>query len=238
MDGSSSVPSVVFGSHCGSHQPAPTNSYQTKEIVLYGSILDTQVETLVQRLKGLCDPGVVHFNEHEMVMSLRTGHDPDVTVRIRRHHKDSHHSNTHNMWHLRLVLIRYVGGPEPDATCPAIVRKCIDSVMTTPANTSMMEVIKALGLRMDYEYLAKGQLFTKGNVKVIIEQLQKTDRPGSYQEQDLKHISDSHLITMTMSLPENGDYKSAAKHIREFADQLDPLANMEKVDYWLKKSTA
>ncbi|TKR73813.1 hypothetical protein L596_021080 [Steinernema carpocapsae] len=167
-----------------------------------------------------------------MVMSLRTGHDADVTVRIRRHHKDTLYSSTHNMWHLR-----YIGGPEPDATCPAIVRKCIDSVMTTPVNTSMMEVVKALGLRMDFEYLAKGQLFTKGNVKVIIEQLQKTDRPGSYQEQDLKLISDSHLITMTMSLPENGDYKSAAKHIREFADQLVPLTCMEKVDYWVKKSS-
>lgn len=48
-----------------------TTSYQSKECVLYGSIKDgTNYEQFLQRLRGLCDPGVVSFHEHEMVFSL------------------------------------------------------------------------------------------------------------------------------------------------------------------------
>uniref|UniRef100_A0A1I8A927 Mediator of RNA polymerase II transcription subunit 18 n=1 Tax=Steinernema glaseri TaxID=37863 RepID=A0A1I8A927_9BILA len=231
MDPTSQSTSVVFG-HPGTagFQPTPASSYQSKEVVLYGSILDSHHETLLQRLKGLCDPGHIRFYEHEMVFCLKTGHDPDVTVRMRRKHKDPPNSNTHNVWHMR-----YVGGPEPDATCPTIVRKCIDSVIQTPVNTQMMEFVKALGLRIDFEYLSQGYLFTKQNVKVIIERMQKTEKTGSYHEQDLKYISDSHLVTLTMSLPENSDYLSAAKYLREFGDQLAPLTQMEKIDYWIRK---
>ncbi|KAK0402012.1 hypothetical protein QR680_016094 [Steinernema hermaphroditum] len=230
MDGSAQSTSVVFG-HAGAtgFQPTPTSSYQTKEVVLYGSILDSQLETLIQRLKGLCDPGQLTFHEHEMVFVLKTGHDPDVTVRMRRKYKEQQ-SNAHNVWHMR-----YVGGPEPDAACPTIVRKCIDSLIQTPINTQMMEFVKALGLRIDFEYLSKGYLFTKQNVKVIIERIQKTEKTGSYHETDLKYISDSHLVTLTMSMPENSDYLSAAKYLREFGDQLAPLAHMEKIDYWIRK---
>jgi hypothetical protein len=43
---------------------------QAQECVLYGSVLDTQRDFLMQRLKGLCDPGVVDYYEQEMVFSL------------------------------------------------------------------------------------------------------------------------------------------------------------------------
>ena len=53
--------------------PLTTTSYQSKECVLYGSIKEgTNYEQFLQRLRGLCDPGVVSFHEHEMVFSLST----------------------------------------------------------------------------------------------------------------------------------------------------------------------
>lgn len=41
-----------------------------KECILYGSVLKEHEEKLLQRLRGLCDPGQHSFNEHEMVFSL------------------------------------------------------------------------------------------------------------------------------------------------------------------------
>uniref|UniRef100_A0A1I7XFK5 RWD domain-containing protein n=1 Tax=Heterorhabditis bacteriophora TaxID=37862 RepID=A0A1I7XFK5_HETBA len=39
-------------------------------------------QDLERRLTGLCDPGLTEFHEHEMSFSLRTGTDPDVTIRL------------------------------------------------------------------------------------------------------------------------------------------------------------
>lgn len=43
---------------------------QAQECVLYGSVLDSQKDFLMQRLKGLCDPGIIEYYEQEMVFSL------------------------------------------------------------------------------------------------------------------------------------------------------------------------
>jgi hypothetical protein len=46
------------------------SQYQSQECVLYGSVLDSHKEYLIQRLKGLADPGMVEFYEQEMIFSL------------------------------------------------------------------------------------------------------------------------------------------------------------------------
>uniref|UniRef100_A0A914WRC8 Mediator of RNA polymerase II transcription subunit 18 n=1 Tax=Plectus sambesii TaxID=2011161 RepID=A0A914WRC8_9BILA len=115
------------------------NQYQSQECVLYGSVLDNQKDYLIQRLKGLADPGTVEFHEQEMIFSLKTGNTtPDVTVvRLRRKWKQDRTSNI-SAWHFR-----YIGSPENDQKCPTIVRKTIDSLVDS---NNMMEFIKALGL--------------------------------------------------------------------------------------------
>ena len=45
--------------------------YQTQECVLYGSVLEHRKDLVLQRLKGLCDPGYTEFIENELVFSLR-----------------------------------------------------------------------------------------------------------------------------------------------------------------------
>ncbi|CAI5440013.1 unnamed protein product [Caenorhabditis angaria] len=179
-----------------------------------------------RRLAGLCDPGSEDFHEHEMSFSLRTGVNmsPDVSIKIRRRFKPD--IVFHNQW-----LFRYIGVPEPDAKCPVIVRKVINSICYSQ---DCMTFAKTLGLRMDYEYMAKGKLWTKGNIKIATNILSRTERPGQYDPASIKPVSDSVLVEISCALPESAEYTMAAKQIRDFADQLMPLVCMEKVDYWRK----
>ncbi|VDP18630.1 unnamed protein product [Onchocerca flexuosa] len=185
-----------------------------KECILYGSVLKEHEEKLLQRLRGLCDPGQHSFNEHEM--------DPDVTVRLRR--KFGGPDANSFQWHFR-----YMGAAEPDVHCPTIIRKSIDSLIYS---SNMMEFVKTLGLRMDYEYLTKGYLFTKGNIKIIINNITRTEKIGTYDPNVLKPLSDSLLIEMSVALPDTKEYMTTAKALRSFADQLSPICDMQKVEYW------
>ncbi|MFH4975960.1 hypothetical protein AB6A40_002669 [Gnathostoma spinigerum] len=197
-------------------------SYQSKECVLYGSVLKENEDQLVQRLRGLCDPGQAEFSEHEMIFSLRTGQDPDVTVRLRR--KFGGPDANSFQWHFR-----YIGAPEPDVACPTIIRKSIDSLIYSH---NMMEFVKTLGLRMDYEYIAKGHMFTKGSIKIVISTITRTEKTGKYDQDVLKPLSESLLVEMSVILPDSKEYMSTAKMLRDFADQLLPICDMQKVEYW------
>lgn len=107
--------------------------------------------------------------------------DSQVQVRLRRRlNTDAFY------WHAR-----YVGTPEPDPNCPTLVRKTIDSCVYS---SGMMEFIKALGLRcvlkyliifspflrIDYELLMDGYLFTKDNIKITISHISYTEKTGHY----------------------------------------------------------
>lgn len=72
MDWRSSMPTTVT-SLPPKHQPTQSSSllrYQSTECILYGSILSSQKENLLQRLRGLCDPGIASFQEHNMCFRL------------------------------------------------------------------------------------------------------------------------------------------------------------------------
>ncbi|RCN32224.1 Med18 protein, partial [Ancylostoma caninum] len=211
--------------------------YQCQELILYGSVFADNLPDLERRLTGLCDPGSTEFHEHDLSFSLRTGTDPDVTIRYltgtfnlafiitcacsccrlrRRFNVDSFNSH---QWQFR-----YIGGPEPDQKCPVIVRKVIDSIAYSHL---MMDFVKTLGLRMDYEYIAKGTVWTNGKMKVVLSQIQKTEKAGHYDQANLKRFSDSYLVEMSVCLPDSAEYTAAAKQLRDFADQLLPLVEME-----------
>ncbi|CAD6195506.1 unnamed protein product [Caenorhabditis auriculariae] len=192
----------------------PSTTYQTQECILYGSVFSEFLPDLERRLAGLCDPGNEEYNEHEMSFSLRTGNPtPDVTIRLRRRFRsDAYHNN---QW-----LLRYIGVPEPDEKCPVIVRKVIDSVCYSH---DMMVFAKTLGLRMDYEYITKGSVWTNGKIKIVTSHLQRSERPGHYDSTMIRKLSDSVLVEMSISLPESAEYTQEAKRLRDFADQFVPL---------------
>uniref|UniRef100_A0A1I7TD39 Mediator of RNA polymerase II transcription subunit 18 n=1 Tax=Caenorhabditis tropicalis TaxID=1561998 RepID=A0A1I7TD39_9PELO len=212
----------------GSRPKLSVNStpYQTQECVLYGSIFAKNIPDLERRLAGLCDPGSEEFSEHEMSFSLRTSGAMDVKTDIKLRRRFRTEYQIQNYWQLR-----YIGVPEPDQKCPTIVRKEISSLVHSQ---DMMTYAKALGLRMDYEYITQGKLWTKGNIKILHSTLTRTLRAGTYDSNSLKSMSDSALVEISISLPESAEYLPAAKSLRDFADQLMPLVHMEKVDYWKK----
>ncbi|KAF1770998.1 hypothetical protein GCK72_002822 [Caenorhabditis remanei] len=211
-----------------SQQKLSVNStpYQTQECVLYGSIYIKNVPDLERRLAGLCDPGCEEFFEHEMSFSLRTASTYDLKTDIKLRRRFRSDNQVQNYWQLK-----YIGVPEPDQKCPTIVRKEISSLVHS---NDMMTYAKSLGLRMDYEYITQGKLWTKGNIKILHATLTKTLKAGTYDSSSIKSMSDSALVEISISLPESAEYMTAAKSLRDFADQLMPLVHMEKVDYWKK----
>ncbi|CZR14431.1 Mediator of RNA polymerase II transcription subunit 18 [Caenorhabditis elegans] len=161
-----------------------------------------------------------------MSFSLRSSGIMDIKtdIKLRRRFRTEH--RIQNYWQLK-----YIGVPEPDQKCPTIVRKEISSLVHSQ---DMMTYAKSLGLRMDYEYMTQGKLWTKGNIKILHSILTSTSRAGTYDSNSIKSVSDSALVEISISLPESAEYMPAAKSLRDFADQLMPLVNMEKVDYWKK----
>lgn len=87
---------------------------------------------------------------------------------------------------------------------------------------------------MDYEYIVRGFLFTAGRIKIVVSRMQRTEKAGVYDQSTIKKLSDSLLVEMSTCLPESADYMPAAKALRDLADQLSPLVEMKKVDYWKK----
>uniref|UniRef100_A0A914IGW7 Mediator of RNA polymerase II transcription subunit 18 n=1 Tax=Globodera rostochiensis TaxID=31243 RepID=A0A914IGW7_GLORO len=208
----------------------PTSQYQSTECVLFGSIFSDHKDQLMQRLKGLCDPdGPTSFFEHNMVFKLKTGLESPVQVQMRRRFRvDALH------WHCR-----YVSQPEAHikASCErddeeeapdVVVRKVIDSLIYS---TDMMSFVKSLGLRMEYEYIANGFLFTKGDIRILLYQLQCSDTIGNYNK--LKQFGESFLVEASILLPGHGleHLQPASKSLKEFADQLHPLCKLTFVDY-------
>ncbi|CAJ0944613.1 unnamed protein product, partial [Mesorhabditis belari] len=211
----------------------PTTSYQCQELILFGSLRSEHVENLEARLAGLCDKSCQEFQEHELTCTLRVtpsatslSSQSNVTVRLRRVFNFDIMNQTANKWHMR-----YMGMPEPTVKCPVIVRKVIDSVMHS---VNMMEFIKALGLRMEYEYITEGKVYTCGKIKIVLNKLKKCESPGRYDVSHVKPFTNAVLVEVSTALPDGVEYMQEAKQLRAFADQLLPLVKMEKIEYWKK----
>lgn len=130
-----------------------------------------------------------------------------------------------DVWHCR-----YVGPPAADKV-PAICRTVTDSVVHCPA---MMEFVKNMGLRLEYEFIARGFLFTKGPIKIIVSKIFCTNNPGQYNRESLKPQTDSHIIEAIIPV-KNDDTAKYAKILKDFCDQLAPLVEFRKVEYFKSK---
>jgi len=192
--------------------------YQSTEYLLYGSIHSDKLDQLLQLLQGLCDPGgSTKFQEHDMCFKLKTKEEHGQTVQVharRRFKFDSY------FWHFR-----YIGMPETSTT-DVIVRKTLNSLVYS---NNMMDFVKSLGLRMEYEYIADGSVFTKGNIRILVYRVVYTETTGNYTK--LKDLSDSYLVEASIMLQEKQPHNTAAKELKEFAPQLLPLCKLENIKY-------
>ncbi|XP_034939774.1 mediator of RNA polymerase II transcription subunit 18 [Chelonus insularis] len=196
-----------------------SNIIPNQEYLLQGSVLDSTVEVLLHRLRGLCDnvdSGPETFNDHEMCFSIRRGPPPDQPLYLRVRRAMDH---TDMPWQLR-----YIGQPElGDKSRPTIVRSSID----IGTSNTVVEFLTELGCRLDFEYIVRGYMFRKGRMKVTVSKIFKMS-PGKISE-GVEPISQSYLVELSVLAPTGQD--AIAEDMRIFAEQLKPLVQLEKIDY-------
>uniref|UniRef100_A0A672RGC7 Mediator of RNA polymerase II transcription subunit 18 n=1 Tax=Sinocyclocheilus grahami TaxID=75366 RepID=A0A672RGC7_SINGR len=179
-----------------------------------GSVLDQSLESLLHRLRGLCDNMEPEsFADHELVYLLKGQQGNPFMLRGRR-------SLLHPTapWHLR-----YLGQPEVgDKSRHALVRNCVD----VAASHSLPEFLNEMGFRMDHEFVAKGQVFRKGAMKVVVSKLLRVLATGNTE--NTEPLSLSYIVELSVLAPAGQDFVS--EDMRSFAEQLKPLVHLEKID--------
>ncbi|XP_015524429.1 mediator of RNA polymerase II transcription subunit 18 [Neodiprion pinetum] len=196
-----------------------SNIIPNQEYLLQGSVMDSAVEVLLQRLRGLCDnvdSRPETFRDHEMCFSIRRGPPPEqpLSLRVRRalDHQDM-------PWQLR-----YIGQPElGDKSRPTIVRSSIDIA----TSSTVVEFLTELGCRIDFEYIVQGYMFRKGRMKVTVAKIFKMVQVKI--PDNVEPISQSYLVELSVLAPRGQD--AIAEDMRIFAEQLRPLVQLEKIDY-------
>uniref|UniRef100_A0A915KDH7 Mediator of RNA polymerase II transcription subunit 18 n=1 Tax=Romanomermis culicivorax TaxID=13658 RepID=A0A915KDH7_ROMCU len=202
----------------------------THEYILQGSVIDSNVENLIQRIKGLADPKCETFLEHEMVFALK----PMGSNPVQLHCRFDVNSDVNN----RVHHLRYVGNIEPESSAlmpapsstpggapmPVICRKVIESFVRT---NDMMHFFRLTGFRFEYEFVAEGTIFTKGHLKITVTKISRLEKTG--HSSTAQKMTGSHFVEMTAMGP-SGDH-NLAKSMRDFADQLSSVVKLEKVDY-------
>ena len=181
--------------------------------MLQGSVMDSAVEHLLHRLRGLCDnadTGCEQFHDHEIVFLMKSPQNQSVSLRVRRSLDPQHEQLP---FHLR-----YLGQPEiGDKNRATLVRSCVDVACTQNVTIFLEE----MGFKKDFEFLSKGFIFRKGRMKVVVAKISRKENVDQY-------ISGSYLVELSVVAPAGQD--GLADEVKAFAEQLKPLVNLEKVD--------
>ncbi|KAG2460703.1 MED18 polymerase, partial [Polypterus senegalus] len=153
------------------------------------------------------------FVDHEMVFLLKGQQGSPFILRA-RHSLDRPNAP----WHLR-----YLGQPEVgDKSRHALVRNCVDVAVSH----NLTEFLSEMGFRMDHEFVAKGHIFRKGALKVVVCKLYRLLLPGNTESTE--NLSLSNLVELSMLAPAGQD--TVSDDMRNFAEQLKPLVHLEKID--------
>ncbi|XP_022130937.1 mediator of RNA polymerase II transcription subunit 18 [Pieris rapae] len=198
-------------------QALKANIIPNQEYLLQGSVLDSAVEVLLHRLRGLCDnvdAGPETFDDQEVCFSLR---DPNQQV-------------APLMLRVRKALdardmpyqLRYIGQPDlGDKNRPTVVRSSLDIA----CSGMLIEFLNELGCRIEFEYSVKGYMFRKGRMKITVAKVFKISQSSMPPEP----ISQSYLVELSVLAPQGQD--AIGEDMRAFADQLRPLVQLDKIDY-------
>jgi len=198
-----------------------------QEYLLQGSILDAHRDTLLHRLRGLCDNAEnspEHFNDYESVYMLRNssasaavGQQSQFVLFRVRHALDRPEAPAH---------IRYLGNAEMgDRTRQTLVRACLDVAVSSNVREFLME----MGFRLDHDYVAQGFFFRKGRMKVTVYKIFTLLQPGKTDSSNLEPLGASHLVELSVVAPLGQE--QIGEDMKNFADQLKPLVSLDKVDH-------
>ncbi|KAL4225546.1 Mediator of RNA polymerase II transcription subunit 18 [Mactra antiquata] len=194
------------------------------EYLLQGSIVDSSKDVLVHRLRGLCDNADSNpeaFHDHEMIFSLKgSPQQQPMTVYLR------HSLIQTDCWHLR-----YVGSTEfGDKTRQTLVRSCVD----IGVSDSIVKFLNEIGFKLEYEFVAKGYFFHKGRMKVTVSKLFKMNIQGDVNNID--PLTLSCLVELSVVVPTGQE--QVGEDMKNFAEQLKPLVQLEKVDHRRQQQAA
>ncbi|XP_033227603.1 mediator of RNA polymerase II transcription subunit 18 [Belonocnema kinseyi] len=199
-----------------------TNIIPNQEYLLQGSVLDSAVEVLLHRLRGLCDnvdSGPETFYDHEACFSIRRGPPPEqpLLLRVRRAL-----DYTDMPWQLRYIGQTEIG----DKSRPTLIRSSLDIATSSSVNEFLLE----LGCKVDFEYIVRGYMFRKGRMKVTVSKIFKMAQGNQGKIPDsAEPMSQSYLVELSVLAPSGQD--AIAEDMRSFAEQLKPLVQLEKIDY-------
>lgn len=109
------------------------------------------------------------------------------------------------------------------------MRSCYDIACSENA----VEFLTELGCRLEFEYVAKGFVFRKGRMKITVSKIHKVASGpplpnGGPPAEALEALTASHLVELSVLAPSGSD--AVADDMKNFADQLKPLVNMDKID--------
>nr|XP_022334633.1 uncharacterized protein LOC111131411 [Crassostrea virginica] len=192
----------------------------TTEFFLQGSVMENSLETLVNRLKGLCDNADYYqqetFQDHEMVFHIKNQSVPTPLVfRVR-----------HSLVQPECWSLRYLGHAEVgDKNRPTLVRSYIDC----PTSENVVQFIGELGFRMEHEFVVKGYYFHKGRMKITASKFYKMNQPGHTAVEAVDAICPSYLVEL--SVVTSSGQEGVGEDMKNFAEQLKPLVILEKTDH-------
>ncbi|KFP78320.1 Mediator of RNA polymerase II transcription subunit 18 [Apaloderma vittatum] len=186
------------------------------EYLLQGSILDQSLESLLHRLWGVCDNMEPEtFLDHEMVFLLKRQQASPFMLQAQWSMDKSGMP-----WRLC-----YLGQPEieiGDKNRHALVRNCVDIA----TSDNLTDFLVEMGFRMDHEFVAKGHVFRKGIMKIVVYKIFRILMPGNTES--IEPLSLSYLVELSVVAPAGQDVVS--DDMRNFAEQLKPLVHLEKID--------
>ncbi|XP_005991098.1 mediator of RNA polymerase II transcription subunit 18 [Latimeria chalumnae] len=194
--------------------PVTGGTINMMEYLLQGSVLDQSLESLLHRLRGLCDNMEPEtYVDHEKVFLLKAQPGSPFVLRARRSL-----DKPGMAWHLR-----YLGQPEMvDKHRHTLVRNCVDIA----TSDNLTEFLTEMGFRMDHEFVAKGHIFRKGIMKVVVCKIFRILSPGNADH--IEPLSLSYLVELSVVAPAGQD--TVSDDMRNFAEQLKPLVHLEKID--------
>ncbi|KAJ8289243.1 hypothetical protein COCON_G00019020 [Conger conger] len=157
--------------------------------------------------------GAPSFADHETVYLLRGQQGNPFLLRARR-----------SLTHLPAPChLRYLGQPEAgDKSRHALVRNCVD----VSTSHSLPEFLGEMGFRVDHEFVARGRVFRRGALKVVVSKLFRVLVPGNVESTE--PLSLSNLVELSVLAPAGQD--NVSDDMRAFAEQLRPLVHLEKID--------
>lgn len=193
---------------------APTNEY-----LLQGSILDSSVDILICRLKGLCDNSdgpEEKFVDHEMVYAIKsTNIQQPLQFSVR-----------HSLMQPENWQLRYLGHSEMgDKSRHTLIRNCVD----VATSDNVVQFLQEAGFRLDHEFVVRGYYFHKGRMKVTVSKILKMIQQGITTSDNLESIVPSYLVELSVLAMSGQD--AIAEDMKNFAEQLKPLVQLEKIDH-------